>query len=170
MTTGLGLSSSQKTGKLIVAFSDESGSSIGVEFASTTQKSATAVMGICASTFGDSTGKLVTSNSSGDTSLTILGGGDNMEKRLAVLETEVAHIKSDVSELKADVKKITSDVADIQRDMAVVLQKVVDIDKGLSEKPSTSEMTAAIASATNKQIVWTIGIAIAILGLAKYIF
>ncbi len=100
----------------------------------------------------------------------ISDGGDNMERRLAILEIEVAHIKGDVSELKADVKKIETDVANTSRDMAVVLQKLIDIDNNLSKKPSASEMTSAIVSATNKQIIWTIGIALAILGLAKYIF
>lgn len=93
-----------------------------------------------------------------------------MEKRLAVLETEVSHIKSDISYIRDDVKKLQTDVEKVSRDTAVVLQKLVDIDSNLSKKPSTSDMSSAIASAANKQIVWTIGIAIAILGLAKYIF
>ena len=52
---------SERKGKLVVAFSNDDGASVGVEFASTTQKTATAIMGICASTIGDRTGRPVTS-------------------------------------------------------------------------------------------------------------
>lgn len=97
-------------------------------------------------------------------------GGDDMETRLAVLESEVAHIKTDVSELKSDTKTVLSGISATQKDVAVILQKLVDIDSALSKKPSTNEMTAAITSAVNKQIIWTIGIALALLGLAKWIF
>lgn len=97
-------------------------------------------------------------------------GGDNMNKRLAVLESDVSHIKNDLATLKEDARKTNSDIANVKTDVAVILQKLVDIDKDLSKKPSSSEMSSAIVSATNKQISWTIGIAIAILGLAKFIF
>ncbi|MEG1468253.1 MAG: hypothetical protein RSA68_03075 [Hafnia sp.] len=97
-------------------------------------------------------------------------GGGGMEKRLAVLEAEVSHIKTDVADIKSDLKKVQTETSNLSRDVAVILQKVVDIDSNISKKPSSSEMTAAIASATNKQIIWTIGIAMAILGFAKYIF
>lgn len=160
----------ENVGKLILAFSDPSGSSVGVEFSSTTQKQATAIMGICASTFGDSTSRLVTSSSTSDTSSKSSDGGNDMEKRIAILEAEVAHIKSGVADLKDDAKKIRDDVAATSRDMAVVLQKLVDIDGNLSKKASTAEMSSAISSAANKQIAWTIATAFAILGVAKYIF
>ncbi|RLR07991.1 hypothetical protein EAE69_18350 [Hafnia alvei ATCC 13337] len=93
-----------------------------------------------------------------------------MEKRLAVLEAEVSHIKTDVADIKSDLKKMQTETSNLSRDVAVILQKVVDIDSNISKKPSSSEMIAAIASATNKQIIWTLGIAMAILGFAKYIF
>lgn len=163
-------SPSETKGKLVVAFSDNKGSSIGVEFSSTTQKSATTIMGICTSALGGEAGKLVTSTSSSDTSSRSSGGGDNMETRLSVLEAEVSHIKTDVADIKSDLKKVQTETSNLSRDVAVILQKVVDIDSNISKKPSSSEMTAAIASATNKQIIWTIGIAMAILGFAKYIF
>ncbi len=163
-------SPSEPKGKLVVAFSDNKGSSIGVEFSSTTQKSATTIMGICTSALGGEAGKLVTSTSSSDTSSRSSGGGDNMETRLSVLEAEVSHIKTDVADIKSDLKKMQTENSNLSRDVAVILQKVVDIDSNISKKPSSSEMIAAIASATNKQIIWTLGIAMAILGFAKYIF
>lgn len=163
-------SPSEHKGKLVVAFSDNKGSSIGVEFSSTTQKSATTIMGICTSALGGEAGKLVTSTSSSDTSSRSSGGGDNMETRLSVLEAEVSHIKTDVADIKSDLKKMQTENSNLSRDVAVILQKVVDIDSNISKKPSSSEMIAAIASATNKQIIWTLGIAMAILGFAKYIF
>lgn len=165
--------SSLDEGKLLIAYSDKNGSTIGIEFSAVASSQATLLMGACSVAASDKEKRIVSSSAIDDTEIIQTAtndGGDDMEKRLAVLETEVSHIKSDVSDLKTDVKKIASDVASVQRDMAVVLQKVIDIDKGLSEKPSTGAMTGAIASATNKQIVWTIGIAFAILGLAKYIF
>ncbi|MDW5499765.1 hypothetical protein R6Y99_08175 [Pseudomonas lundensis] len=97
-------------------------------------------------------------------------GGDNMNKRLAILESDVSHIKNDLATLKEDARKTNSVMADVKTDVAVILQKLVDIDKDLSKKPSSSEVTSAIVSATNKQIIWTIGIAMAILGLAKFLF
>lgn len=165
--------SSLDEGRLLIAYSDKSGGTVGVEFSAVASSQATLLIGACSVAASDKPKRIVTSAVIDDTDIiqtSTNDGGDDMEKRLAVLETEVSHIKSDVSELKADVKQIASDVASIQRDMAVVLQKVIDIDKGLSEKPSTSAMNGAIASAANKQIVWTIGIAFAILGLAKYMF
>ena len=160
----------EKRGKLLVAFSDDDGSSVGVEFSSTTQKNATAIMGVCVSTFGEDAGRVVTSSNSGDTSENSSDGGDNMDKRIAVLESDVAHIKSDITDIKVDNRKSSSDTADIKKDVAVILQKLIDIDEKVSKKPSTSEMTAAIASAVNKQIIWTIVTAIGVLGLARWIF
>ncbi|POX30815.1 hypothetical protein C3463_07460 [Serratia marcescens] len=93
-----------------------------------------------------------------------------METRIAVIEASVGHIKADITTLKDDIGNTKADISDVKRDVAVILQKLVDIDTNLSKKPSTSEVSAAIAAATNKQIIWTIGIAISILGLAKFIF
>ncbi|MFT8211553.1 MAG: hypothetical protein ACMZI0_15050 [Symbiopectobacterium sp.] len=42
-------------------------------------------------------------------------GGDDMEKRLAVLETEFVHIKTDVSELKKSVSTIETTVNSITK-------------------------------------------------------
>ncbi|ENL4043663.1 hypothetical protein JY549_17095 [Serratia marcescens] len=93
-----------------------------------------------------------------------------METRIAVIEASVGHIKADITTLKDDVGNTKADISEVKRDVAVILQKLVDIDTNLSKKPSTSEVSAAIATATNKQIIWTIGIAMAILGLAKFMF
>lgn len=97
-------------------------------------------------------------------------GGDNMERRIAVLEADVDNIKNSVSDLKIDQRKAASDISDIKKDVAVMLQKLVDIDDKISKKPSTSEMTTAITSAVNKQIIWTVVTAIGVLGLARWIF
>lgn len=93
-----------------------------------------------------------------------------MEKRIAVLESDVAHIKCDIADIKVDNRKLTSDTADVKKDVAVILQKLIDIDDKVSKKPSNSEMTTAITSAVNKQIMWTIVTAIGVLGLARWIF
>ena len=163
---------SRSEGKLLIAYSDNNGSTIGVEYASVASTQANFLMGVSSVAASDKQKRIVTSSALGNTdeTETTNDGGDDMEKRIAVLEAEVAHIKSDVAELKGDVKKIRDDVATTTRDMAVVLQKLVDIDANLLKKPSTSEMSSAISSAANKQICWTIGVAFAILGIAKYIF
>ncbi|EAC1624819.1 TPA: hypothetical protein R0F50_005463 [Klebsiella pneumoniae] len=93
-----------------------------------------------------------------------------METRIALLESDVARIKGDISEIKAGTQKLSSDTADIKKDVAVILHKIVDIDEKLSKKPSNSEMTTAITSAVNRQIMWTIVTALAVLGLARWIF
>lgn len=134
MTIGTHVPPSKKTGNLFVAYSDETGASVGIEFSSTTQERATAIMAICASTFGDNPGKFVTSSISSDTSSTTLGGGDNMETRLAVLEAEVAHIKTDVSDIKSELKGIATNTASANSDIKVVLQKLIDIDANLTAK------------------------------------
>lgn len=159
-------------GNLTVAYADVDGQSVGVRISSVESSEATMIFTACSSALGGRETKFVTSHPLAHNDITSNGhdGGDNMEKRIAVLEAEVSHIKSDVAEMKVDVKKASTDTANIQKDVAVMLQKIVDIDTALSKKPSTSDMTAAIASAANKQIVWTIGIAIAVLGLAKYMF
>ncbi len=159
-----------KLGNLIVTYSNDEGGTIGVEFSSTTQQVATEIFRVCASTIGENTRKLVSSTSPGDTTINSTDGGDNMESRLAVLESDVAHIKVDITDIKVDNRKSSSDTADIKKDVAVILQKLVDIDDKLSKKPSNSEMTTAITSAVNKQIVWTIVTAIGVLGLARWIF
>ncbi|WP_446027846.1 hypothetical protein [Lelliottia amnigena] len=146
--------SSEKKGKLVVAFSDDDGASVGVEFASTTQKTATAIMGICASTIGDRTGRLVTSSSSGDTLENSTGGGDNMEKRLAVLEAEVAHIKNDISDIKIEQRTIAANAASASSDIKVVLQKLIDIDTNLSSKAGKDFVESTVSGMK----VWLLGI------------
>ena len=141
---------SERKGKLVVAFSNDEGSSIGVEFASTTQKTATAIMGICASNIGDRTGRLVTSSSSSDNLENPSDGGDNMEKRLAVLEAEVAHIKSGIAEIKEDTRKISFDATEAKRDTAVLLQKSLDFDASLSKKPSVDYFDAKFSGLETK--------------------
>lgn len=93
-----------------------------------------------------------------------------MEKRVAVVETEVAYIKSGVAELQIASKELSVNMADSRKDIAVILQKMVDVERYLSKKPDSNEMSAAITLAVNKQIVWTIVTASAVLGIARWIF
>lgn len=105
-----------------------------------------------------------TSNSGG-------GGGDGMlETRVAKLEANVEDIKANLAEARADIRDLRTDMSKTSRDVAVILQKQLDIDEKLAKKPSLSEMQSAISSAVNKQIAWTVGTGLAILGLAKFMF
>lgn len=94
------------------------------------------------------------------------GGGDDMLVRIAKLEANVEDIKANLSEARADIRELRKNSADTSRDVAVILQKQIDIDEKLSKKPSISEMSSAITSAVNKQIVWTILTAIGIAGIS----
>lgn len=98
------------------------------------------------------------------------GGGSMLEARVAKLEADVENIKTNLSEARADIRDLRISLDKTNRDVAVILQKQVDIDDKLSKKPSLSEVQNAISSAVNKQIVWTVGTGIAILGLAKFMF
>ncbi|WP_240431466.1 hypothetical protein [Pectobacterium parmentieri] len=103
------------------------------------------------------------------------GGGDDMlEVRVAKLEANVEDIKANLAEARADIRILREASAQTSRDVAVILQKQLDVDEKLSKKPSVSEMTTAITSAVNKQIIWTILTAISVAGLtlavAKLLF
>ncbi len=93
-----------------------------------------------------------------------------LEARVAKLEADVENIKLNLAEARSDIRELVGTAASTKADVSVILQKLIDIDKDLSKKPSTSDMTSAIASATTRQIIWTIGIALAILGLARFMF
>ncbi|WP_313017911.1 hypothetical protein [Atlantibacter hermannii] len=157
----------EKRGKLLVAFSDDDGSSVGVEFSSTTQRSATAIMGVCFSTFGDNTGRLVTSSNSSDTSENSSDGGDNMEKRLAILENEVAHIKGEVSELKSTANAVSLTVNSIDKNMAVALERLEFIKDSLAKKPNTDTVDRKISEAKVSQIIWTIASFFTLISIAS---
>ncbi|WP_246856847.1 hypothetical protein [Brenneria corticis] len=94
------------------------------------------------------------------------GGGDDMlEARVAKLEANVEDIKTNLAEARVDIRDLRKTSAEAARDVAVILQKQVDMDEKLSKKPSTSEMTTAITSAINRQIVWMIVTVLSIAGL-----
>ncbi|MFP7606999.1 hypothetical protein [Serratia quinivorans] len=157
----------------MIAYTGQDGRNIGVEFSSVASSEANLFFHVCTTAMSGRNGRVVTADVIGNTeysTTTTNDGGNNMETRVAILEADVGHIKTDIAKLKDDLSKTKDDISDIKRDVAVILQKMVDIDKDLSKKPSSSEMTSAITSATNKQIIWTIGIAMAILGLAKFMF
>lgn len=147
-------SSHEKRGKLTIAFSDENGSAVGVEIASATQERATAVIAMCSSTFSDSTRRLVTSTTSSDNSSKSSDGGDNMERRLAVLEAEVSHIQSDVSDLKSQSKTLLTTTIETKSDVKVILQKLVDIDDKLAGKAGNSLVDAKVG----EMKTWMLGI------------
>ncbi|AKL09765.1 hypothetical protein AB184_30755 [Klebsiella oxytoca] len=130
-------------------------------------------MGACSVAATGKEKRIVTSAVIDDTEIiqTASGdGGDDMDTRIALLESDVARIKGDISDIKTNNQKLSSDTADIKKDVAVILQKMVDIDEKLSKKPSNSEMSTAITSAVNRQIMWTIVTALGVLGLARWIF
>ncbi|AYH12559.1 hypothetical protein C5E24_06655 [Pectobacterium parmentieri] len=97
-----------------------------------------------------------------------------LEVRVAKLEANVEDIKANLAEARADIRILREASAQTSRDVAVILQKQLDVDEKLSKKPSVSEMTTAITSAVNKQIIWTILTAISVAGLtlavAKLLF
>ncbi|EOG2800383.1 hypothetical protein AB8F75_03265 [Salmonella enterica] len=157
----------EKTGKLLVAFSDDEGSSVGLEFAATSQKTATAIMSICCSTFGDDKGRLVTTSNSSDTLDKSSDGGDNMEKRLAILENEVAHIKGDVSELKSTANTVNLTVNSIDKNMAVVLERLEFIKDSLAKKPNTETVDRKISESKVSQIIWTIASSLTLISIAS---
>nr|WP_239670407.1 hypothetical protein [Pantoea vagans]DAL13943.1 MAG TPA_asm: hypothetical protein [Caudoviricetes sp.] len=155
------VSTHSRLGNLVVTFSNDEGSTVGVEFSSTTQQTATAIFGVCASAIGSGTGRLVSSTSPGDTEVNSTDGGDNMETRIAVLEADVAHIKNDIASIREDTRKISSDATDAKRDTAVLLQKSVDFDASLSKKPSVDYFDAKFAGLETKISdvkVWILGV------------
>jgi len=147
-----------KQGKLLIAFSDEkNGSTVGVEYLSMGSTQANFLMGICSVAASDNEKRIVTSSALGDTGsnqITTHDGGDNLEKRLAVLEAEVAHIKSDISDIKKDQRTIASDAASSSSDIKVVLQKLIDIDTNLSTKAGKDYVESAVSGMK----VWLLGI------------
>jgi len=138
---------SKGEGKITVGFSDKSGSSVAIEFSSTTQENATAVMGICASTLGSKPDRVVTSDELGNTSSIHIGGGGSMDKRLSVLESEVAHIKGDVFEIKKSVSAVEKTVNSVDKNMAVLMVKIDNITDSLSKKPSSDAVDKKISDA-----------------------
>ncbi|AUZ72569.1 TPA: hypothetical protein MYO72_001612 [Citrobacter freundii] len=74
-------------------------------------------------------------------------GGDNMEKRIAILEVEVSHIKQDVSEIKTAVSKIDTTANSLDKNMAVVLEKLSAIKDSLDKKPSADAVDKKISEA-----------------------
>lgn len=98
------------------------------------------------------------------------GGGNMLEVRVAKLEANVEDIKANLAVARADISAVRDTCSNTSRDVAVILQKQIDIDDKISNKPSLGEMKSAISSAINKQIIWTVATGIGILGLAKFMF
>ncbi|CRY63124.1 Uncharacterised protein [Yersinia kristensenii] len=151
-------------GKLSVAYSNEAGSLIGVEFTSVAQSDATIIMAVCAGV-SDENPRMMSSSTTRTGEIS-LSGGDNMDRRVAVLENDVGRIKSDIAEIKTDYRALTTPVNETRRDVAIILQSLVDIKSSLDSKPSKSDVDAKISSSSNKQIIWTIGSILSIVGIA----
>lgn len=156
--------SSLHEGKLLIAYSDKNGSTVGIEFSAVASSQATLLMGACSVAASGKEKRIVTSAALDDTEIiqtTSDDGGDDMDKRLAVLEAEVAHIKSSMAEIKEDTRKISSDSAEAKRDTALLLQKSLDFDASLSKKPSVDYFEAKFSGLETKIAdvkVWMLGV------------
>ena len=167
--------SSLDEGKLVIAYSDKNGSTVGLEFSSVASSQATLLMKACSVAASDKEKRIVTSVVMDDTEIiqTTDDGGDDMDKRLAVLEAEVAHIKSSMAGIKEDTRKISSDSTDAKRDTAVLLQKSLDFDASLSKKPSVDYFEAKFSALETKIAdvkVWMLGVLLASLAMPTIFF
>ncbi|EJI5002495.1 hypothetical protein OEE08_004932 [Escherichia coli] len=168
--------SSLDEGKLVIAYSDKNGSTVGLEFSSVASSQATLLMKACSVAASDKEKRIVTSVVMDDTEIiqtTSDDGGDDMDKRLAVLEAEVAHIKSSMAGIKEDTQKISSDSTDAKRDTAVLLQKSLDFDASLSKKPSVDYFEAKFSALETKIAdvkVWMLGVLLASLAMPTIFF
>lgn len=143
-----------KSGLLAVTYTKNDGSQLGVEFTSASENVATAVFAVCASTLGKSTGRLVSSSSSGNTVEMKDNGGDDMERRIAVLESDVTRIKNDISELRVDQKTLVSGVSDIKTDIKLALQQLTEINDKLSNKASKDHVDVKVGEVK----IWILGV------------
>ncbi|MDF7627684.1 hypothetical protein PUG46_00205 [Erwiniaceae bacterium L1_55_4] len=134
-------------GVLAVTYTKDDGSSLGVEFTSASEDAATGIFSVCASKMGNATGRLVSSSSTGNTLKKTNDGGDDMEKRIAVLEAEVTHIRTDVGDLKKSSLEIDKTVNSLDKNMAIVLERLTAIKESLDKKPSTDAVEKRISDA-----------------------
>lgn len=144
----------QNPGLLSVTYTNNDGSLVGVEFTSASENAATAVFAVCASTMGKSNGRLVSSSSSGNTVEMRDNGGDDMERRIAVLESDVTRIKTDISELRVDQKTLVSGVSDIKTDIKLALQQLTDINDKLSSNASKDHVDVKVGEVK----IWILGV------------
>ena len=142
--------SSLGEGKLLIAYSDHSGATVGLEFSSVASSQATFLMGACSFAASDKQKRIVTSVAMDDTEIihtSTEDGGDDMEYRLAILEVEVAHIKKDVAEIKNTVSKVDTTVNSLDKNMAVVLERLSSIKESVDKKPSSDTVDKKISDA-----------------------
>lgn len=142
--------SSSTEGKLLIAYSDKSGSTVGLEFTSVASEQATFLMGACTVAASGKHKRIVTSTPMSNThsiESNTGSGGNDMEKRIAVLEADVAHIKGDVSEIKSSVSSLNATVISLDKNMAVALEKLSGIKDSIDKKPSTDAVEKRIAEA-----------------------
>jgi len=132
----IGEDADKRNGIVSLSFSGENGSFR--QFFSSSQEDAVSIFAACLHVSEASTPLLVSAPHMDDIvcNKPITGGGDNMEKRLAVLEAEVSHIKADITEIKSDQRNLISGMADIKADVKVIIQKVLDINGKISTKAS----------------------------------
>lgn len=134
------------TGNVIVRYTD-SEASWNVGFETVSQQHAIAFVSALATQAQKTTpvvvSQAVVADNTHNTNQT--NGGDNMDKRIAILEVEVAYIKKDVSEVKDSVSKIDSTVASLDKNMALVLEKLNTIKESVDKKPSTESVDKKIS-------------------------
>ncbi len=68
-----------------------------------------------------------------------------MERRIAVLETQVAHIQSDVAEIKSDQKIIISGMSELKTDVKLLIQQHADISEKLTNKASKDNVDTKVS-------------------------
>jgi hypothetical protein len=96
-------------GKLLIAYSDQSGSTVGLEFSAVASSQATLLMGACSFAASDKQKRIVTSVGMDDTKIiqtSTEDGGDDMEKEYRFLKLKLPTSK-DVTEIKLLSLKLT---------------------------------------------------------------
>lgn len=119
----------EKTGELQIHFSDTPGSLGGVKLAATTPDQAVVLMVFCASSLGHCTGTVVTSTGLRDTPDKSSGGGDDMEKRIIRLESDIEHIKAVLEKIQSDVKDLKHDT---RAEFLFLIRIIIGVSLGIS--------------------------------------
>ncbi|MEY0016023.1 hypothetical protein AB7W42_14850 [Providencia rettgeri] len=83
-----------------------------------------------------------------------VGGGGDMESRVARLEASVENIQSNMSDAKSDIRVLTSDVSDIKTTLAVLVQKIDGVTNSISDiKTSIAEVKGSVSSLPTSEVI-----------------
>lgn len=74
-------------------------------------------------------------------------GVEHMEKQLAVVETDVAHVKMDISDLKKSVSTTEFTLNAMDKHLAIVVERLDSIKNTLATTPTTEAVEKRIADA-----------------------